>query len=306
MFGLSTKSNIGIEIQRTGIGAVLVRQTREQLLLERAVRCSLPEGVVQSTLREPQVLQPERFVKALREAWGGLHLKQCRVAVSLPDSVGLFLLETLETPWKKKSEALAMLRWKLAKRLGFDPDALHLDARLLRHDDTGVDRFLVVLALLPVVRQYEELFLETGLQPAQISLHRLSLLGLYGRYPVDEGRVIIRYDDQLSVVVLSEGMPVFNRTRTLSRDSGSSFDSLRRELIGSLAACRQIAPTAGRFYCCCEPEDQQFLALVSEIAGETPFLLQPSSVVTAAEGALPDAALFESLSAATGVAAGGY
>lgn len=304
--GLFSSSTIGIEISHNGIGCVLTNiQTDRQITLAASAWRALPEGSLRQALREPQVLQPDDFIKVLRETWGSLHSNRRQVALSLPDCTGMLLLESLDSLGKRTADTLEMLRWKLAKRLGFEPDELHLDFQVLEQPKDGPVNLLVAMAALPVIRQYEELFLEAGLQPVTIGLHSMHLLKLFERYPAGEGRMIMRYDSGLSVVLLASGRPLFCRAKNIPEQTG--YDQvLQRELLSSLAASARTGATAasGPCFCFTAPTDTTLPKLIASITGAPPVLLSTGMLVSASGNATVPPPDLHCFSAAVGAAVG--
>lgn len=304
--GLLQRKAVGIEISHGGIAAVMLHcSPGNKISLQRASRTTLPTDTIRHTLKETHVLQPTAFVSALREAWGSLHLSTRQVALSLPDSAGLTMLLSLNEPWKTRDEATSMIRWKLAKRLGMDPELLQLDFQLLERRQDGSTDLLVALAHHAVIRQYEELAQEAGLQPAQISFHTLHLLRLLDRLAIETGQIITLYDNVLGTIALSDARTVFYRVKTLPSGPGQIV-LLRRELATSLSAARHSygGSLPGTCHALTVPHDASLAALLTETHGTPPGMISPAALVEqGAELSLTPLQLFQT-SAAVGAALG--
>jgi type IV pilus assembly protein PilM len=306
LMGLLQQKAVGIEISHGGIGAVMLcRSPGNKITLQRANRTTLPAGTINSSLKEAQVLQPTAFVNALREAWGGLHLSRRQVALSLPDSAGLMLLLSLNEPWKTRDEAASMIRWKLAKRLGMDPELMQLDFQLLERKQDGSTDLLVALVHRTIIQQYEELALEAELQPVQIGFHTLHLLRLLDRQSIETGQIITLYDNALGTIALSDDKPLFYRVKTVPPGSEQT-GLLRRELAASLSAARHtyggILP--GTYHAFAAPPNGSLTALLTETRGTPPTMITLESLVDfGAELSTPPHQLFQA-SAAIGAAVG--
>lgn len=303
--GLLQRKAIGIEISHGGIAAVMLSCPAGRIVLQRATRTALPANTLQPSLKEAQVLQPAAFVNSLREAWGSLNLSTRRIALSLPDNAGLLLLTRLDEPWKTRDEATGMLRWKLAKRLGMEPELLQLDFHLLERKPDGSTDLLVALVHRTVIQQYEDLFQETGLQPARIGFHTLHLLRLLDRLPMDTGQIITLYDNVLGTIALSDARPLFYRVKTLPSGPGQ-ITLLRRELATSLSAARHsyggILP--GSCHALTAPHDASLAALLTETRGTPPGMVALAALVEQGpELSLTPLQLFQT-SAAVGAALG--
>lgn len=304
--GLLHRQAIGMEISHGGIAGVLVAQRAESATLLRATRVPLPQGCLSHNLKEPQVLQPDGLVRAVREAWGSLHLGTRQIALSLPDSAGHLLVTTLEEPWKHHADAAEILRWKLGKRLGIAPDLLQLDFQLLERHQNGATDLLVALIHRHVVLQYEELLLESGLQPVRIGLHTPHLLRLFDRFKAGAGQIITLYDHALGTTAQTGQRLVFCRVKQLPDDAGPP-DRLRHELAASLAASRQASggTIPGPCYLMAPPDDSSLTSMLTATLGEPPHQLRLETVVMPDAGlSLPASQLFR-VSAAVGAALGG-
>lgn len=304
--GLLQRKAVGIEISHGGIAAaMLCCAPGNKIILQRANRTSLPTATIRHNLKETQVVQPAAFVTALREAWGSLQISTRQVALSLPDSAGLIMLLRLNEPWKTRDEATDMIRWKLAKRLGMDPELLQLDFQLVERTQDGNTDLLVALIHRTVIQQYEELTLEAGLQPTRIGFHTLHLLRLLNHLPIDTGQIITLYDNVLGTIALSDAKPVFYRVKSLPPEAAQT-GLLRREWAASLSAVRHTCggTLPGSCHALAAPHDASLAALLTETRGTSPTMVELSALIEqGAESGLSLHHLFQS-SAAIGAALG--
>lgn len=304
--GLLQRTSVGIEISHGGIAAVaLCCSPSNKITLQRASRTTLPADTIRHSLKKSQILQPEVFVRMLREAWGSLHLATRQVALSLPDSAGLVMLLSLDEPWKTRDEATEMIRWKLAKRLGMTPELLHLDFQLIERKADGGSDLLVALIHRTVILQYEELAMEAGLQPTRVGFHTLHLLRLLDRLSIGTGQIITLYDNALGTFALSDTRPVFYRVKTVTPGS-TETGLLRRELAASLSAARHIygGSLPGTSHALAAPQNPSFIELVHETSNTSPSMVDPAALLEQGpESGLTSQQLFQS-SAAIGAALG--
>ena len=301
-----SKTSIGMEVSHNGVGAILPRMADGRITPERSQWQPLPPTTLRHSFREPQVLQPAAFIKAVGEAWGGLHLSRRRISLSLPDSAGRLMLSSLDEPGKNRNETMEMLRWKLARRLAITPEELHLDFRIIRRHEGGSCDVIAAVMFRSVIKQYEELLIEAGLQPCQISFHSLNLMRLFDHYHAGEGLLVLLYDDSLTMVAQSEGSPLFFRTKRLPFDSPPAV--IRRELSGTLSACRDACSGVipGSTFALLPPHNDYLLELVFKIYGEEICQLVPDQTRDpSSTTATHPPSMLHQLSAATGAALGG-
>ena len=77
----------------------------------------LRQGDVVLSIREPNILEPRRFVEALVDVMAPLAGGEERIALSLPDGVGRVLLAETETAFKSKKEGVEILKWQMKSSL---------------------------------------------------------------------------------------------------------------------------------------------------------------------------------------------
>lgn len=297
---------IGMEISHGGIAGVVVQPQAAGCKLLRSSRVSLPLGCLNNDLKEPQVVQPVAFADAAREAWSTLQVKSRRIALSLPDSACHLLLTRLDTPWKRRDEALELLRWKLGKRLDIDPELLQLDFQLFERHQDGTSDLLVALTHRNVILQYEELLLEAGLQPGRIGCHSLHLLQLCARFTAGAGQLVTLYDNVLATFFHNDGRLLFCRSKLLP-DGPDIAERLRRELMATLAAGRQTGNGTLPDAChvMAPPEETGLISLLTAMTGAAPHQIALDEIIRQPADLSADANGMYRLSAAVGAAQGG-
>lgn len=285
MFGIK-QATVGMEISHNGVGCVLLRHGAEKPVLERAQRYHFTDGLLSSGFREPQVCRPEEFVRGVQDAWNLLLVKDRRVALSLPDAAGrLFLLE-LDEQWRDPGEATEILRWKLARKLGLEPELLQLVVQRFTAREAEGGGFLVAVSLKTVIRQYEELLQQAGLEPVRVGLHSLQLFNLFGRVTAGEGSLVLRYDQSLGVCIMADGLPLVCRTRAVAAGSVGVAE-IARELSGSwqLAGKQRAGGLPGSIWCGdFSGEEPGLSVLLQETVGHRSSSLSLAAVVDGGAG----------------------
>ncbi len=301
-----TKKTIGVEISHDGIaGATIVRGTGNPTLIQ-ASRAALPQGVLQRSMKAPQVLQPEAFVQALREAWLALQPHTNQIALSLPDSAGYVSLVSLDEPWKTHDEAVEVLGWKTAKKLCIDPASVHLDFQLIERRHDGSTLLLAALTHQSVITQYEELAQAAGLQPVRINFHSLNLFNLFDTVLTEPGLAVLLYDSVLSILAVRYGKPFFLRTKQIPSDNASA--RLERELGSSLTAVQKLRlnEDIGICYYLLPHEELPIMDFLVASFDTPPRTIQLESVVQRGSELTISAKPFRQSAAALGAALGGH
>lgn len=306
---LFSKKALGLEICRKGLRmAVLEGRRGGSPKLCAAGIDSFDAETLRFSQREPNVLNPAAFVAKVKDNHLKLLTRVHRISVSLPDSVGRIMLLDLETRFRNRDEGADIIRWKLKKSFPVDINDIHLDYQVLRRKETGETVVLVALIAREVVRQYEELLLEAGLEAARIGFTSFNLYRLFARrLALAENAFFLTYFGRtVGIMALRDGVLDFCRSKEIR---SPTFDSERvfREITGSLLAYRERnqAHTVHEVFCASTGSAaRDFRDLVAEATGSEPKMLKSAAAISPREDIVCDAALFDLLSASAGAAMG--
>jgi len=277
------KQSIGVEINPSGVAFAALSGNGVSPHLESVSSASFPAGTIRVSLREPNILDSQRFVDTLKATHNLLLKNTMRLNVTLPDTVGRVMLLDMEGRFKSRSEALDMIRWKLKKNLPFDVSDTHLDYQQITTRENGDMALLVALVSKQVIAQYEELILSAGFTPAMIDFNSFNLHRIFDSRleQLDEVTVISFYDSILCITVFSNGLLKFQRIKDLSGSLG--VDSrVFMEINSSLIVFRDRFPEhVMKTVTCIAPPDvaNHFCNMVEEAVGVEPLLLEVKSVV---------------------------
>lgn len=304
---LFAKKALGIEICNDGARIVLITGKPDMPRMSAFSEASLPADTLRFSLREENVLNPKAFVAALRE----LHLKLPphgrQVSLSLPDSTGRTMLLDIETRFKSRDEGAEIIRWKLKKSYPFDINEAHLDYQVIQEKETGEVSLLVSLIALPVVRQYEDLLVEAGLEPNRIDFTTFNLYTLFSqRLDLSENSILVTcHDGVVGILIFYNGKLEFCRIKELSGGI-SEPNRIFREINSSVLIFSEKfsghSPTEA-FCVYSEADAGGFSALVSEATGIDPVLLDAEKVVVRDNSPLTDGKTLRRYAAALGAAA---
>ena len=303
---LFPKKAVGVEICSEGIKMVLVEGRHNAFRLDAYTASSLPVDTIKFAFREQNVLNPSQFVNGIKEAYLRLLTKTKRISVSLPDTMGRVVLLDIETRFKSRDEGADIIRWKLKKNFPFNISDAHLDYQLLEEKDTGEISVLVSIIARQVVNQYEELFLEAGLEPNSIDFTTFNLYRLFsGRLSISENTAFVTFHaGVVTILLFYAGILTFYRSKEIP---GGTFEINRvyREINSSLLVYQDMHPShaINEVFCVATGEDaEEFRAIVAEATGQDPILLDVSRVVSVKNGLTVDRATLHSFTAALGAA----
>jgi type IV pilus assembly protein PilM len=295
---------LGIEISRDGARMVHVAGQSHSPNLLAYQEVSFPPDTLRIALKEENVVDAAQFVTKVREAHLKLLAGTPRISVSLPDAAGHVHLLDLETRFRTKEEGINVIRWKLKKNFPLDINEMHLDYQVLREKENGDISVLVSLISRRVVKQYEELLEEAGLQPNCIDFTTFNLFRYFSSRLENMGNAafIVNYSDTLSIMMLTDGVLDFFRSKgfrpveanRLYREISSSFLFYRDSRQGwSLNDVFFVSP---------QDNVEIMRAVIAEATALDPILLDASRIVTRNEGPSPAASTLHNLAAAVGAA----
>ena len=281
---LMTKKGLGLELSNNGL-SFSVAAGGKTLGVESGLSLAFPPGTMQLSRREPNVINPQAFVATVREAHLRLLTKARTVSVSLPDATGRVVLLDLEARFKNREEGLDIIRWKLKKSLPFDISTVHLDYQTLAEKENGSVSLLASLISRPVITQYEELFIEAGLEPKFLDFTSFNLYRLFSQRleMSDNGALVTFYAGAMTVLIFFGGVLSFYRTKETVGDA----QNLYREVNSSFLVYGDKHPgqAVTEVFCMTGSSDAEgFRALVAEASGLEPVLLDLERTVSQAPG----------------------
>lgn len=242
---MSGRIFLGLDIGPDDLRAVALRRAiKKPAVLVGTRSVPLTEGILQLGLREPNILQPEEFVEAVREVLEPLAGRENRLAVTLGAGTGLVMVTEVESAFKSRLEGEEMLRWQLKNRLPVAPSEMHLDYQVLEKTSTGRFRLLVGAMVAAVLNQYETIFTAAGFNPISIDFHMLSLSNYYRpRFDFGNDFILLAIDGmEIGLLYFQGGVLRFYRARQMGRNSTRLIQELHR----SLVTCQEEFPASGR------------------------------------------------------------
>jgi type IV pilus assembly protein PilM len=297
---------LGIEIGRDGARMVHVAGQSHSPNLLAYQEVSFPPDTLRIALKEENVVDAAQFVTKVREAHLKLLAGTSRISVSLPDAAGHVHLLDLETRFRTKEEGINVIRWKLKKNFPLDINEMHLDYQVLREKENGDISVLVSLISRRVVKQYEELLAEAGLQPNRIDFTTFNLFRYFSSRLENMGNAafIVHYSDTLSIMMFTDGVLDFFRSKEFLSGPVEA-NRLYREISNSFLFYRDSRPGWSLndvFFVSPQDNVEIMRAVIAEATALDPILLDASRIVTRNEGPAPAASTLHDLAAAVGAA----
>lgn len=297
---------LGIEICQNGARMVHVAGQSSSPDLAAYQEVSFPPGTMRIAMKEENVVDASQFVAKIREANLKLLAGTPRVSVSLPDAAGHVYLLDLETRFRAREEGINIIRWKLKKNFPIDINDMHLDYQVLREKDDGNISVLVSLIARRVVKQYEDLLVEAGLQPNRIDFTTFNLFRFFSSRleNIANAALIVSYSGIMSIMMFNDGILDLFRSKEFSAGAGGA-NRLYREISSSLLFYRDTRPGWSlneAFFVSDRDTAETMRSVIAEATELEPVLLDASRIVTRAEGISPDPTTLHKLAAAVGAA----
>jgi hypothetical protein len=199
-----------IEVRPKAIGVVRLVRRGGALGFGAAASLALPEGTLNLSMTEPNIVNAAAFRQTLRAAVeragvpGG-----ARAALVLPDPVArIAVLPNEDVKARSAAELEALIRFRLRKALPFDVEQARV---AFRRDAAG--QVLAVAGLAAVLDPYEAECRAVGLEPGLVELCGLTLLEAVEASRPAGDRLVVNWDEgYVSIFLVKAGAVVLART----------------------------------------------------------------------------------------------
>lgn len=226
-----SRNYVGIDLNEEGLVCSALRKGQPEVHLAGMHQESLHAALVFSS-RERNVVDPRRFVEALRRGVDLLAGREQRLALSLPDRIGRIFVTEIQTTFKSHDEGVDVLKWHLKDDLSAPPSELRLDYQLLTRREGGQRRYVVATARKEILEQYEQLVEEAGRHAVTIGFHSLLFCNYYKkRMDAGDEFLLVGLEEQnLSLQYFSGGVLAYQRVRGGSQTAETAFSELNRTM----------------------------------------------------------------------------
>jgi hypothetical protein len=214
VFGLTMRTLSGV---RAGARGGSVR---------RSFVSVLDPGFLAPSFDRPNVADETALRNLIDDGKRALGLSGGTAALLLPEPCVRIFVLTAETLPASESEREAYFRWRVDKQMPLLPDDLRLAYDL--PPGPGPKKVVVAAAREAVIREYEGLFLATGLKPGCVTIPSLSLTRLAGVGEGGNGILLNVERDYLSVFAVMDSEWILYRQKGIGSDSA---DVERTDLI---------------------------------------------------------------------------
>ena len=295
------EKSIGAELYQGGCSFLLASGKQETPVIERFGTVAFPGDAMRLSIKEANILDRQELVPLVTDAWKSLDSEIKRISVSIPDLSGRIVIVEMDSIPKHHEEGIDQIKWKLKKNFPLDLNDMHLDYQLLSADGKGGGRALAAVISIDVVRDYEELFCEAGLEPVKIDFATFNLIRLFlNRLDIQEDPVFISlYRGNLTVMGFQENLLDFHRSKAVAAtplDPARLFREVNSSLLVYSDSRGGVKPQRIFYYAA--PNDRGVLRRVLfESLGVEPVLMDTDNFISTARQQLDRNLLPELLSA---------
>ncbi len=175
----------------------------------------MPTNAIVPSLTGVNMPDRDMVVRALRAACDSVGVRPRRVALVVPDLVGKVSLVRFEQIPAKRDDLDQLIRWQMKKSTPFPIE----DACVTYSPGSGAtagNEFLVVAARREIIREYESVCEEVGIEAGLVDLATLGVVNLFlssGPAPTGDWLVVHMRPEYTSIVILRGEDLIFFRNR---------------------------------------------------------------------------------------------
>jgi type IV pilus assembly protein PilM len=175
----------------------------------------MPVGAVVPSLTATNMPDREMVARALRAACESVGVRPRRVALVVPDLVGKVSLVRFDQTPARRDDLDQLIRWQIKKSTPFPiDDACVTYSTGSRATDSN--EFVVVAARREVIREYEGVCEEVGIEAGLVDLATFGVVNLFlsaGAPPSGDWLVVHMRPEYTSIVILRREDLIFFRNR---------------------------------------------------------------------------------------------
>jgi Tfp pilus assembly PilM family ATPase len=175
----------------------------------------LPGGAVQPSLVGVNMPDREAVVRALRSACESVGVRPRRVALVIPDLAGKVSLVRFDQTPARRDDLEQLIRWQVKKTLPFPIDEAVVTHSPGARSSEG-NEFVVVAGRRSVVREYEGVCEDVGIEAGLVDLATLGVVNLFLSStpgPAGDWLIVHMRPEYTSIVILRREDLIFFRNR---------------------------------------------------------------------------------------------
>ena len=175
----------------------------------------MPGGAVVPSLTAANMVDRDMVVRALRAACESVGVRPRRVALVVPDLIGKVSLVRFDQTPSRRDDLDQLIRWQMKKSTPFPIDDACVTYSPGSRATEG-NEFVVVAAKREVIREYEGVCEEVGIEAGLVDLATFGVVNLFlssGPPPSGDWLVVHMRPEYTSIVILRRDDLIFFRNR---------------------------------------------------------------------------------------------
>jgi type IV pilus assembly protein PilM len=175
----------------------------------------MPSGAVVPSLTATNMVDRDMVVRALRAACESVGVRPRRVALVVPDLIGKVSLVRFDRTPARRDDLDQLIRWQMKKSTPFPIDDACVTYSPGSRATEG-NEFVVVAAKRDVIREYEGVCEEVGIEAGLVDLATFGVVNLFlssGPPPSGDWLVVHMRPEYTSIVILRREDLIFFRNR---------------------------------------------------------------------------------------------
>lgn len=175
----------------------------------------MPGGAVVPSLTAANMVDRDMVVRALRAACESVGVRPRRVALVVPDLIGKVSLVRFDQTPARRDDLDQLIRWQMKKSTPFPIDDACVTYSAGSRATEG-NEFVVVAAKREVIREYEGVCEEVGIEAGLVDLATFGVVNLFlssGPPPSGDWLVVHMRPEYTSIVILRRDDLIFFRNR---------------------------------------------------------------------------------------------
>jgi type IV pilus assembly protein PilM len=175
----------------------------------------MPGGAVVPSLTATNMIDRDMVVRALRAACESVGVRPRRVALVVPDLVGKVSLVRFDQTPPRRDDLAQLIRWQMKKSTPFPIDDACVTYSPGSRATEG-NEFVVVASKREVIREYEGVCEEVGIEAGLVDMATFGVVNLFlssGPPPSGDWLVVHMRPEYTSIVILRREDLIFFRNR---------------------------------------------------------------------------------------------
>lgn len=221
------KTYTGLEITKTRVQSVRVGYGSSGWSLLRAKSINFPEEVIKFSYRNKNIVNRDLFLDVVKEAlsFGGKEIST--VGVALPNEIVKISIQEFGELPDLESEIERMVSWTIEKKLNYPTGSTRSSFHRIGWSD-GLEKLLVTTGTIGVIREYELILKELGLNSDIVKPSGISQFNFYAPKIPDKGLVAFLglFENFFTFYVFKKGRLVFYQGTKKGFGSEHYFDEI--------------------------------------------------------------------------------